>query len=83
MTERPLFIDPITVGEGADVDDEAPPRWFVALALVLLVAAGYYVGSFWSGPRESSKHDFGSGIAVYEQVSAPESADTPTAEPAP
>jgi hypothetical protein len=77
VTERPLFIDPITVGEGADVDDEAPPRWFVALALVLLVAAGYYVGSFWSGPRASSPHDFDSGRAVYERVRAPEAAESP------
>jgi hypothetical protein len=68
MTERPLFIDPITVGDGADVDDAPAPRWFVVVAIVLVVIAGYYAGSFWSGPRASSPHNFDSGTAVYERV---------------
>jgi hypothetical protein len=70
MTERPLFVDPITVGDGADVDDERAPAWFVLVALTLLSVAAYYLGSFWSGPRASSPHDFESGRTVYERVGA-------------
>lgn len=68
MTERPLFIDPIAIGGGEDVDDAPVPRWFVLVALVLVAAAAYYLGSFLDGPRDSSKHDFDTGRAVYEQV---------------
>ena len=68
MTERPLFIDPITVGDGADVDDAPAPWWFAVVALVLLSVAGYYLGSFWSGPRPSSPHNFEHGRTVNERV---------------
>ena len=69
MTERPLFIDPIAVGTADDVDDAPAPRWFVAVAVVLLAIAAYYLGSFWGGPRASSPHRFTPGHEVYEQVS--------------
>lgn len=69
MTERPLFIDPIAVGGGDDVDDAPAPRWFALVALALLAAAGYYLGSFLDGPRDSSPHRFESGVEVYESVS--------------
>ena len=68
MTERPLFIDPIAVGTGDDVDDERAPFWFVLVALAILAVAGYYLGSFLDGPRASSPHNYKSGVAVYEQV---------------
>lgn len=68
MTERPLFVDPIAVGSGADVDDAPAPWWFVAIALVVVAVAAYYLGSFWSGPRSSSPHRFDRGREVYEQV---------------
>lgn len=68
MTERPLFIDPITVRGGDDVDDARAPWWFVAVALVLLAVAAYYLGSFWSGPRGSSPHRFQPGREVYERT---------------
>lgn len=79
MTERPLFIDPITTGTGDDVDDNPAPRWFLLVALLLLTIAAYYLASFLSGPRESSPHRFQPGREVYEQVgtgaSAPPAAD--------
>lgn len=73
MTERmperrPLFIDPITVGSGDDVDDAPAPRWFVLVALLVLGIAAYYLGSFLSGPSESAEHRFQPGREVYEQV---------------
>jgi hypothetical protein len=71
VTERPLFIDPITVGSGEDVDDAPAPRWFVVAALVLLTVAGYYLGSFLNGPRDSSPHNYRNGAEVYERVTAP------------
>lgn len=58
MTERPLFIDPIATGDGDDVDDNPAPRWFLALALVILGIAAYYGAAFAGGPRESSPHRF-------------------------
>jgi hypothetical protein len=69
VTERPLFIDPITVGAGDDVDHAPAPLWFVVVALVLLAVAAYYLGSFLNGPRASSPHNFEHGSAAYEQVS--------------
>lgn len=69
MTERPLFIDPITVGSGDDVDHAPAPLWFVVVAIALLAIAAYYFGSFLDGPRASSPHNFKHGSAVYEQVS--------------
>ena len=69
MTERPLFIDPVLVAEGDGVDDARAPFWFVAVAVVILAIAVYYLGSFWSGPRSSSPHRFEPGREVYEQVS--------------
>jgi hypothetical protein len=71
VTERPLFIDPIAVGSGEDVDDAPAPRWFVLVAITLLAVAAYYLGSFISGPRASSPHNFDHGARVYEQVGAP------------
>jgi hypothetical protein len=68
VTERPLFIDPIAVSGGDDVDDVPAPAWFLVLAIVLLGVAVYYLGSFWSGPRSSSPHRFKPGREVYEQV---------------
>ena len=68
MTERPLFVDPLAIGAGDDVDDARAPWWFVAVAVVLLGVAAYYLGSFWSGPRDSSPHRFQPGREVYEQV---------------
>ena len=70
MTERPLFIDPIAVGGGDDVDEAPAPRWFVLVALVLLGVAAYYAGTFWSGPRETSPHRFQPGLEAYEHVGA-------------
>lgn len=61
MTERPLFIDPVAIGSGDDVDDNPAPRWFVLVALVLLAAAAYYLGSFLDGPRDSWRHDLDHG----------------------
>lgn len=71
MTDRPLFIDPITVGSGDDVDDAAAPVWFVVVALVILAVAAYYLGSFLDGPRATSPHTYDRGAAVYEQVGQP------------
>ena len=68
MTERPLFIDPITTGTGDDVDDNPAPRWFVAAALVILVVAAYYLASFVNGPRESSPHRFDHGAEVATEA---------------
>jgi hypothetical protein len=68
MAERPLFIDPILVGGGDEVDDAPAPRWFVLAALALLAVAAYYLGSFAGGPRDSSPHRFTPGREVYEQV---------------
>ena len=70
MTERPLFIDPIAVSGGDDVDDAPAPWWFVVAAVVVLAVAAYYLGSFWSGPRASSPHRFKPGREVYEQVTS-------------
>jgi hypothetical protein len=70
MSERPLFIDPIAVGGGDDVDDAPAPRWFVLVALALLALAAYYVGSFLDGPRDTSPHRFKPGREVYEQVTS-------------
>lgn len=70
MTERPLFIDPIAVGGGDDVDDAPAPRWFVAVALVLLGIAAAYAATFWNGPSGSSEHRFQPGREVYEQVTS-------------
>jgi hypothetical protein len=71
VTERPLFIDPIAVGGGDDVDDAPAPRWFVLAALLLLGLAAYYLGSFLDGPRDDSPHRFQPGREVYEQVGKP------------
>lgn len=68
MTERPLFIDPITTGDGDDVDDNPAPTWFVAVALVILGVAAYYVASFSGGPRESSPHQFDRGAEVAAET---------------
>jgi hypothetical protein len=38
------------------------------VAVVVLGVAVYYLGSFWSGPRDSSPHNFRPGREVYEQV---------------
>ena len=70
MTERPLFIDPIAVGGGDDVDDAPAPRWFMLLALVLLVAAASYAAAFWNGPRDASPHRFQPGLETYESVTS-------------
>ena len=71
MTERPLFIDPIAVGAGDEVDDAPVPRWFVLVALALVALAAYDLGSFFDGPRDSSPHRFQPGREVYEQVTTP------------
>jgi hypothetical protein len=71
MTERPLFIDPIAVGGGDDVDDAPAPRWFVLVALTILAAAAYYLATFLDGPRDASRHRFEPGRELYEQVSSP------------
>ncbi len=68
MAERPLFIDPIAVSGGDEVDDAPAPRWFLLVALVLLGIAAYYAGAFWSGTRETSPHRFQPGREVYERV---------------
>lgn len=68
--DRPLFIDPIVVGSGDEVDDAPAPRWFLLVALVILAAAAYYLATFLSGPGDSSEHRFQPGREVYEQVSA-------------
>jgi len=68
MTERPLFIDPIAIGGGDDVDDAPAPRWFALVALVILGVAAYYLGSFLDGPRDTSRHRFESGVEVYEST---------------
>lgn len=70
MTERPLFIDPIAVGGGDDVDDAPAPRWFLLVALLLAGIAVSYAATFWGGPREESPHRFQPGREVYEQVGA-------------
>ncbi|HVF05545.1 MAG TPA: hypothetical protein VNA20_11955 [Frankiaceae bacterium] len=72
MTERPLFIDPITVGTGDDVDDEPAPRWFALVALLILAAAAFYAVSFWGGPADEAPNRFQPGLEVYERVTAPE-----------
>ena len=58
MTERPLFIDPISTGDADEVDDNPAPRWVVAAALVILGLAAYYLAAFLDGPRETSPHNF-------------------------
>jgi hypothetical protein len=68
MTERLLFVDPIAIGAGDDVDDARAPWWFVVVAVFVLGVAAYYLGSFWGGPRDSSPHRFQPGREVYEQV---------------
>lgn len=68
MTDRPLFIDPISVGGGDDVDDMPAPRWFALVALLIVGIVAYYLASFWNGPREDSQHRFQPGREVYEQV---------------
>jgi hypothetical protein len=68
---QPLFIDPIAVGSGEDVDDAPVPRWFVLVAIAVLAVAAYYLGSFLDGPRASSPHNFQHGAEVYEQVGTP------------
>lgn len=68
MTERPLFIDPITTGDGDDVDDNPMPRWFAPVAVLILAMAAYYLAAFMDGPRETSPHRFDRGHEVYEQV---------------
>jgi hypothetical protein len=88
VTERPLFIDPIVTGEGDEVDENPAPRWFLLAALVILVAAAYYLGSFLSGPRASSPHRFEHGREVSEQVRPDEPAPSasgaaPSPSPAP
>ncbi|HEV2890884.1 MAG TPA: hypothetical protein VGX28_10975 [Frankiaceae bacterium] len=70
MTERPLFIDPIATGDGDEVDHNPAPRWYLALALLILGIAAYYLAAFSDGPRESSPHRF-----PTEQVGASESAE--------
>ena len=67
MTERPLFIDPITTGDGDDVDDNPAPRWFLAVAALILVLAAYYLSAFMEGPRETSPHNFQRGREVHER----------------
>ncbi|HEU0129489.1 MAG TPA: hypothetical protein VFQ85_00680 [Mycobacteriales bacterium] len=68
---QPLFIDPVVVGAGDDVDDAPPPRWFVLVALLLVGLAAYYLGSFLDGPPKSSRHTYESGVSVYEQARQP------------
>ncbi len=70
MTERPLFIDPITISAG-DVDDAPVPAWFVVVALLILAASAFYLVTFWEGPRLSSPHDFVDGRTAYEQATNP------------
>ena len=70
MTERPLFIDPIAIGGGDDVDDAPAPRWVLLVALLIAGIAAAYAATFWSGPRESSEHRFQPGREVYEQVTS-------------
>ena len=82
MTERPLFIDPIAVGGGDDVDDAPAPRWFALVALVLLLAAGAYAAAFWNGPGEDSPHRFQPGLEVYERVTTDGGAAAATPAPA-
>ncbi len=67
MSEGPLFVDPITVSAGDDVDDGGVPVWFTVVALALLATAAYYLLTFWDGPRLSSPHDFVDGRTAYEE----------------
>jgi hypothetical protein len=68
VTERPLFIDPIALSAGDDVDDGGVPLWFTVVALALLATAAYYLLTFWDGPRLSSPHDFVDGRTAYENA---------------
>ena len=91
MTERPLFIDPITTGDGDEVADNPAPRWFLVASALILLAAVYYLASFLNGPRETSPHTFDSGREAYERVQTEPSAKpseaaasaTPSASAAP
>lgn len=66
MTERPLFIDPIALGEDPAVDDAPAPAWFRLVALLLLFTAAYYAFTFWNGPRDTYRHDFRHGQTVNQ-----------------
>ena len=70
MTERPLFIDPIAVGNGDEIDDAPAPRWFLLVALALLGLAAYYLATFMDGPKDSDPNRFQPGREVYEQVAS-------------
>ena len=74
MSDRPLFIDPVGLADG-EVDEASVPVWFRLLAVALLTIAIYYLGSFLSGPRLSSPHNFVPGRAVYEEATG--SAEAP------
>lgn len=68
MTERPLFIDPVATGDGDEVVDNPAPRWFLAVALVILAVAAYYLAAFLDGPRETSPHNFPAAPAASAEA---------------
>ena len=68
--DRPAFIDPVHDDIGEELGAGRAPRWFVLLSVVLLVATGYYLGAFWSGPRLSSPHNFVHGVQPAAGASA-------------
>ena len=75
MSDRPVFVDPVS-SFGGEVGDGRLPGWFTLVALLLLVAAGFYAFSYYDGPALDSRHTFreGAGIEVpAESATEPES----------
>lgn len=65
-TDRPAFIDPAPVVAGGEIGEARAPRWFVALAILILAIAAGYLASQISGPKLSWRHDFVSGTDVRD-----------------
>ncbi|HVF18995.1 MAG TPA: hypothetical protein VNA14_01980 [Mycobacteriales bacterium] len=63
MTERPVFIDPVS-HFGDEVGDGRVPRWYSFVAVLVLAASAFYGFSYVEGPSLDSPHTFREGVGV-------------------
>ena len=67
MSERPVFIDPVS-HFGDEVGDGRVPGWFSLVAVLVLAAAGFYGFKYAEGPSLDSPHTFREGVGVEVPV---------------
>ncbi len=58
--------DPAPAVSGGEVGEERAPRWFVAVAILLLALAVAYLVAQIAGPKLAWRHDFVSGVEATE-----------------